>query len=202
MKTYYADLADTAKTTLTKISRETRAPKVVDFWVLSDLHLGHERLEEGGPLNGVRPENCSQLLTERWNQTVATTDDVLVLGDVLVGWPLDEYPERMPTLNGRIVVVAGNHESKGKIAFLKERGWGFVEPFEILFRDWLVFFTHEPMPDDELLANAISVHGHIHHRPERTDHHINTSAEAMDYRPQRLRQLLDRRIDQLGPPPF
>ena len=71
----------------------------------------------------------------------------------------------------KIIVVAGNHESRGKIGFLRERGWEFVTPFEIVYRDWLVSFTHEPIAREDILPNAISVHGHIHHNPEATPRH-------------------------------
>ena len=200
VRAYFRDLSTVDPTSLTAADADG-LPTVLSFWVISDLHLGHERLEVGGPLNGTRPHNFTTELVARWNETVAPEDSVLVLGDVLIGWPMGEYAERMPELNGHIVVVAGNHESKGKIAFLKERGWNFAPPFEILYRDWLVFFTHEPLGDHDMLPNCISVHGHIHHHPERTPRHINTSAEAVDYRPVRLKELLDERIDRIGPSP-
>ena len=175
----------------------TATRRLLDAWTLSDLHLGHERLEIGGPLGGVRPPAASELIVDQWREVVAVDDDVLVLGDVLVGSgpPLGAT---MPHLPGIKWLICGNHESRSKLDVLVSSGWHVLPPFEVLYRNWLVTFTHEPTPADDMLSDQISLHGHIHANPEPTVQHVNTSAEALDYRPTRLRLLLDLRMDELS----
>ncbi len=110
---------------------------------------------------------------------------VLHLGDVA----LRAYAlETIPRLPGRIYLVPRNHD-KGQIREVV-RGWGctIVKPFEILYRGWLVKFTHQPVDEEgpPLPAGVINVHGHIHSKADPSPRHINVSVERLDYRPTRL----------------
>lgn len=170
-------------------------PELLETWIISDLHLGHVRLEVGGPLGGVRPRGFTGQIVDMLRRTVQWDDDLLTLGDTLVGWPLGTP---MPWIPGRLWTVPGNHESHTKIDMLIDRGWRILPPFETVHRGWVISFTHEPVDVDALLPNQVSVHGHIHQRPEPTERHINVSCEPLGYRPRRLGDLLDARIDRLG----
>lgn len=76
-------------------------------------------------------------------------------------------------------------------------GWVILDPFSFAYRDHLICFTHEPMPEEELLLGALNVHGHIHSQPGPSPRHLNTCVEMLDYSPVPLRPLLDAKIAEL-----
>jgi calcineurin-like phosphoesterase family protein len=75
----------------------------------SDLHLGHLRINElaDRPFSSV--EEMNETIIERWNKTVAPTDQTFVLGDVALGKLAESLP-LVDRLNGRKVLIPGNHD--------------------------------------------------------------------------------------------
>lgn len=79
---------------------------MVTFYT-SDHHFGHRNI---GVLTGRPWENVDDMneaLIERWNETVGPDDLVFHLGDFSLSMSALRHVER---LNGRIVLVAGNHD--------------------------------------------------------------------------------------------
>ena len=75
----------------------------------SDTHFGHARIIEycNRPFGDVA--EMDQALIERWNYTVSPEDVVYHLGDFAMG-PYERWSEYRSALNGRIILVAGNHD--------------------------------------------------------------------------------------------
>lgn len=80
----------------------------VDY-ITSDTHFSHARISElaSRPFRSVTEMDAE--LIRRWNQTVAPTDVVLHLGDVALG-PIDQSLPLTAQLNGRKLLVPGNHD--------------------------------------------------------------------------------------------
>ncbi|WP_344818301.1 hypothetical protein [Microbacterium soli] len=80
----------------------------VDF-VTSDHHFGHVRISElaGRPFSSVDEMNA--VMIERWNALVGPDDVVLQLGDVALG-PIEDSVRLTAQLNGRRLLVPGNHD--------------------------------------------------------------------------------------------
>ncbi len=78
-------------------------------WWTSDLHLGHANIcaYSGRPYRHVEDMNMD--LIERWNDRVASDDEVYVLGDVAMGHIGDTLP-LVELLNGVKRLVPGNHD--------------------------------------------------------------------------------------------
>jgi calcineurin-like phosphoesterase family protein len=79
----------------------------VTTWFTSDLHFGHERVLglSRRPFASVREMNDA--LVWRWNQVVAPSDVVWVLGDVAINRGALSHVSR---LNGVKILVCGNHD--------------------------------------------------------------------------------------------
>lgn len=89
----------------------------------SDLHLGHRnigRYEPGRaraagiePLDGPADDATQAILDDdlirRWNEVVEAGDEVWIIGDAVMG-QLDHTLGQLGRLNGRIVLVPGNHD--------------------------------------------------------------------------------------------
>ena len=96
-------------------------------------------------------------LYENWNKKVNKKDLVYILGDITMEKP-DYYPQ-LDFLNGRKIVVMGNHDlprdTKSLLEYVESVA-GFVE--------WKGYaLTHAPIHPDELGRYKANIHAHIHH---------------------------------------
>jgi calcineurin-like phosphoesterase family protein len=90
----------------------------IDF-VTSDQHFGHARIIEltGRPYADVEEMNAAMI--ERWNRVVSAQDTVLRLGDLALGIRADTIPITR-ALNGRKLLIAGNHDVVSSVYRAKE----------------------------------------------------------------------------------
>lgn len=79
------------------------------IWFTADLHLGHDRIRElaNRPFSSVEEMNTE--LVDRWNAYVCPNDTTYILGDVALG-KLTDSLEYLPAMNGRKILIAGNHD--------------------------------------------------------------------------------------------
>jgi calcineurin-like phosphoesterase family protein len=200
------------------------------MYVMSDTHFGHANMIRYSParcetvrsLLGREPTTADhrvidELLVTRWNATVNDDDTILHLGDFTL------YPKLVPALtkrlNGRKVLLRGNHDDKGA-AFYEALGWRVVAKPQLpptstcivaTINGAKVFFSHVPVfqspgaPDEAATGNNlenldelfnaercdVNVHGHIHDRVPLDARCINVSAEAINYTPVRVGSLID-----------
>ena len=89
-------------------------------FLISDTHLFHERIVEYEPIRKRYLEegfpSHEDWIVDNWNSVVGEKDLVLHLGDFT--FKPQFYLEFAEVLNGRKILVAGNHDAKGK--FLNE----------------------------------------------------------------------------------
>ena len=78
-------------------------------WWTSDTHFGHESILGFGRERWATIDEHDRDLVDNWNDVVGAGDEVWHLGDV--AWSFDRLVEVLPTLKGRITLVAGNHDS-------------------------------------------------------------------------------------------
>lgn len=162
------------------------------IFLISDTHFGHEGIYHFTTFSGVtriRKEflNASEgdaAMVERWNATVTPQDHVYHLGDV--GWA-PHVPELVKALNGHKRLILGNHDR----ADVREyRAMGFQKVMGChQFRRGL-WFTHIPMHENGLLADGLSIHGHIHEREPYGPRYRNVSVECIHYTPQLLEAVI------------
>ena len=80
----------------------------MERWVTADLHLGHTNIiitYSGRPFRDA--DEMDDSIVERWNEVVAPTDRVLVLGDVAMG-KIDRTLGVSARLHGYKVLLTGN----------------------------------------------------------------------------------------------
>lgn len=101
----------------------------MERWITADLHLGHANIAgyAGRPFGDV--DQMNEAIVERWNETVAPTDRVLVLGDVAMG-RIDHTLSISARLNGYKVLLAGNHDRCATLHGAKAAGWDDRYRFE------------------------------------------------------------------------
>lgn len=90
------------------------------IWITSDLHIGHNRdfIYKDRGFETVKQHDDA--LVENWNRLVETDDVVYILGDVMMKHNLQDGDfsyglSILEKLNGRLIIIRGNHDSEGKI---------------------------------------------------------------------------------------
>ncbi len=180
-------------------------------WVLSDLHLFHDNVIGycERPFADVTEMNGH--FAREWNARVAPDDVAVLVGDVSAGLKdrRPQYAELLRCMNGRKVLVRGNHDHEPDDFYL-ENGFGAVR--EHLFMCG-VLFHHYPPTDDRAEDRSVPygvrcairyresykpwafLHGHDHRVdvPERPGC-FNCASDRLGYVPLLLLDAL-RRVD-------
>lgn len=86
----------------------------MSIYAISDLHLSFgEKVEKPMDIYGSKWVNHAERLYENWQQTITSTDTVLIAGDVSWGLRMNEaLPDLqwIDELPGRKIIVKGNHD--------------------------------------------------------------------------------------------
>lgn len=167
----------------------------MNYWLISDTHFNHTKLEEWGGRSGKWQEQIWKGI-----EAIPTGDTLIHLGDICIG----NDAEIMHQLNLRtgnrgvkLILVRGNHDKKSH-QWYTEHGFDFVcDGLEIVYMGRYLHLTHRPSrPQGNTTWN---IHGHTHgnmHREEEycdfysKEYHIDISPELVGYTPLRLDTLL------------
>lgn len=152
-------------------------------WVISDTHFYHKNI--GVYCN--RPDDWHNLIITNWNTYIKNEDIVFHLGDFALT-SKSKLQELIPLLNGRIMLLRGNHDKFSK-AFYNEQGITLREhPLYINLnpeKRWV--FSHRPL---DILSGYYNFHGHIHDLESSSPYHINLSVEMTEYKPVKMSELI------------
>ena len=129
-------------------------------WVISDTHFHHTRIIEycQRPFNTV--EEMNQVIIKNWNQVIARDDIVYVLGDFCFG-NKEMLKEIVSQLNGRKILILGNHDKLTKGAYL-DAGFETVTKCPMIVNADFIL-SHQPIQGD--LGKFYNIHGHRHKLP-------------------------------------
>ncbi len=164
------------------------------------LHLGHKWMAQH---RGFHDEFYhDEYLIEQWNSVVNKKDKVYILGDVTM--ETTEHYYQLDRLNGRKVVVLGNHDKEKHVRELLN----YVESVAGMVKYKGNILTHAPIHPNEVHFCRYNIHAHIHHvskleecivnnryldegsKPTPSLHkYICVDAHLLDYKPRTLEQL-------------
>lgn len=184
----------------------------------SDTHFNHTRILEICPermtalkVNTVEEMNVE--LIRRINSVVEDTDDLIILGDFLMGYDKDTtLPDVMNKIRGRKYLIYGNHdpmintkpELKRVDLYLSS---GFREVLEgpVLLSDIILdapeyLLSHYPYRGMEvkdkysefrpLNAGLSLLHGHTHkHNRKSSNNSVHVGVDAWDYYPVSMEEI-------------
>lgn len=125
----------------------------MNVYLIADTHFNHANIATYCD----RPKNFTELLIKRWNETVKAEDLVIHLGDVAIG-PRSTVEHQVRSLNGRKILIRGNHDARGSNIWWMEHGFDFACDGMKFRNCWL---THQPSTS---LADGceLNIHGHLH----------------------------------------
>ena len=137
-------------------------------YLVSDTHFFHNKVIQF--MN--RPYKDSNEMTEKiieeWNSIVKPEDSIYHLGDFFFGTDYDAIKSVLSRLNGTITLIAGNHDTPNKVAFLATNGIRVCAGINVEG----VLLTHYPVHPSLLSdlsprsggeKDTLNIHGHTHH---------------------------------------
>jgi calcineurin-like phosphoesterase family protein len=141
----------------------------VKTWITSDLHFGHANIMKFCPVTRVGfrdTDHMREQMIAEWNQSVAQEDVVYILGDVAF-LPAVDAVAIMRRLNGRKILIEGNHDRK----LLNDPA--FRACFEsvhsylrLTHNGQLVILFHYPILEwDQMHRGSVHFYGHVHGKP-------------------------------------
>jgi calcineurin-like phosphoesterase family protein len=163
-----------------------------DIWLISDLHLGHEKTctefkrKDGSPLRDFNnASEMNDLIISNWQKTVKTSDKVYVLGDVTMQ---DKFLKILGFLNGHKRLVAGNHDHLTTKMYMQY--FEAIYGCRVLDRIALTHVPIHPM-NIEFRWNG-NAHGHTHSYHVADGRYFNCCVEENNYTPIHFEVIRDR----------
>ncbi|MCD8327054.1 MAG: metallophosphoesterase [Lachnospiraceae bacterium] len=125
----------------------------------SDLHFGHSGIitMRKRPFSNVTEMN--QILLRNYNALIHRDDTVYILGDICHHLPLDEANSIIGKMNGKKVLIRGNHDKNYDVKIFEE-----ICDFKTVSLNGQYFaLMHYPMMSwPKKKSGSIHLHGHIH----------------------------------------
>ena len=137
--------------------------------------------------------DMNETIIESWNQVVSTEDTVYHLGDIGVFYEngnKEKMLEILNRLNGQLVLIKGNHDSRDFFKFLEKNNYEVTKGnLKFSFEDVGSYFkynhhqfylTHYPLMLG-INENIINLHGHIHNYAVDIKDNINVGIDSKDF---------------------
>jgi calcineurin-like phosphoesterase family protein len=140
------------------------------IWFTSDLHFCHNNIlnyePDSRPFNTI--EEMNEALVQKWNDKVSTEDTVYVLGDLSMG-RVEVAIEYIKRLNGKIILIRGNHDTPKRIEAYKEIGIEVHDIFYLPYKGRYFILCHFPIANEEFIrmviednSEVVNLYGHVH----------------------------------------
>lgn len=149
-------------------------------WFTADSHFFHKNILgfENRPFDNV--EEMNKGLIKKWNETVKEDDTVYHLGDFGMHLKYDVWVELLQQLNGKIILIQGNHDNTKELKKLEEEG--LIEYHAIGLKikksKHVFYLTHYPFEIGER-PQKWSLHGHIHSSPSMFLNQLNVGVDSI-----------------------
>lgn len=140
------------------------------IYLTSDLHFNHVNILKYEPVN--RPfetlEEMNETLIANWNAKVSAEDTVYVLGDLAMG-TVEASRACIERLNGKIILIRGNHDSPKRIKMYEELGIEVHDIYYLPYKGRYFILCHFPIASEEFIkmviqdnSEVVNLYGHVH----------------------------------------
>ena len=174
-------------------------------WWTSDHHFGHANIIRYCARPFTDADAMNRAMVDRWNDVVDESDEVWILGDIVMGQLAVNLSAHVWRLKGRKILVPGNHDTCWRhrkngptqvIAYFDLGGIARIVdspkpvtlagqrvqvnhfPYALDSRYDLKFMEHRPKDEGGWL-----LHGHIHEKWRQNGRQINVGVDAWDFAP-------------------
>ena len=140
------------------------------IFLTSDTHFNHTNILKYEP--NTRPfatiEEMNEVIISNWNKVVSEEDTVYVLGDFFMGL-LTEIEPIFKRLNGKVVLVRGNHDTNNRLEYYRNLGIEIKDIEYIQYKGRFFILNHFPNESEEFIrmitkdnSEVVWLYGHIH----------------------------------------
>lgn len=148
-------------------------------WFIADTHFRHKNILdfENRPFETL--EEMEEKMTKAWNDVVAKTDTVYIVGDFCFA-NNKEWIEILDQLKGNIILVKGNHDKSKIIKRVQNEGYlsEIHEVGKLIQYDKLFFYvTHFPFEIGER-PQYFNISGHIHSKESNLINQLNVGVDS------------------------
>lgn len=155
-----------------------------NVFFISDLHLGHFNIIEYANRPFISTMEMDKTLIKNWNKTIKATDKVFILGDFSFH-NKEKTATIVEKLNGKKVLILGNHDRARSFSWWKAVGFQDVYEFPIIYKNKYIL-SHEPFHViDNNNHGLFNVHGHLHNHKGfyNETFYYNVGVEVNEYKP-------------------
>lgn len=130
-------------------------------FVIADTHFGDENIikYEKRPFTTV--EEMDSKIIESWNSAVSQEDIVFHLGDVSFYTDKEKVSEIIGKLNGRKILIMGNHDNFLSVREWMEVGFDEVYSYPLVYNEFIVM-QHQPPQYINDTTPFFYIYGHVH----------------------------------------
>ncbi len=144
-------------------------------FVSSDLHFGHRNIMRFCPATRghfADVDVMREAMIREWNDAVTPEDVTYILGDVAF-LPAAEAVQIMRRLNGRKILIEGNHDRKLLNDPVFRSCFESVHNYlRLNYNGQMVILFHYPIAEfDQMHRGAVHLHGHLHGNPSGLEHY-------------------------------
>lgn len=172
----------------------------INIYVIADNHFNHWNINRYCSRGFKDLKDMNSTMIKRWNKIVRPEDLVIHLGDlVFTKGSSEEIKKVINSLNGRKILIKGNHDRKSYSYYLTN-GIDFVcERMIWEFNKKKVLFIHSPheITYNDYRTCKYIIHGHSHNKglfihKRKQCRIVNVSVENINYTPMSLITLLNK----------
>ena len=169
------------------------------IWMTSDLHFNHENILKYEPVS--RPfttvEEMNEVLIQNWNSKIGPGDIVYVLGDLCMG-RYDTIEPIIKRLNGKIILIRGNHDTPRRIEVFQSLGIEVRDIEYLRYKGRFFILCHFPIASEEFIdmvvrdnSEVVNLYGHVHHNAPKGYHKgtYHVGVDTNDLMPISLNQI-------------
>jgi len=141
----------------------------------SDTHFNHESILKycARPWSSVSEMN--EALISFWNEVVTPEDTVYHLGDFAMG-DRDLIPSVLSRLNGRIILIRGNHDKTYSLKYFPE----VHDRIVLDMNGHMLELVHNPSHAQMIHEKGITFCGHVHEKWSFKDTGNHISADVIE----------------------
>lgn len=149
---------------------------MTETWMTSDHHFGHENIIRLSNRPFASVEEMDEMLIQYWNSLVKPHDEVFHLGDF--HW--EGGAEIIQRLNGKIILVLGNHDKPNKVNPLRPYLTEVLEQRKVKRRKRHFFVNHYPMREWHHSHHGVwNIHGHCHGTIEPVGRQLDVGVDSV-----------------------
>lgn len=151
------------------------------IYFTSDLHFYHTNVIHHADRPYSSVEEMNQALIDNWNQRVRASDEVYILGDVILKGA-SYANEILPQLKGHRYLIKGNHDRFAEQESFDKGLFVWIKDYhELKYQNQRFILFHYPIDRwNHFYRSSIHLHGHSHNFSDYNERNVESGFRRYD----------------------